>query len=388
MKRKCQILFEKHWADPRELIQVVVGPRQVGKTTTLESLTAGDASCIFASADTPSPPTAEFIVEHWNQTRAIRSPRRILVLDEIQKIPRWSEIVKGLWDEDKRKKLKIRVGLLGSAALLIEKGLSESLAGRFELHRFPHWSFGECRQAFDIKLKQFLTLGGYPKTYDLLDNEDRAQNYIQNSIVEPSLGRDILSMHAIEKPALLRQLFGYVSKLPSQIVSFQKILAKIQGSGNAATLMHYADLLEMAFLIKGLARYSAKAHRTKRSIPKWIVMNSGLVDSKVKSSPTAHGFVVENAVGAHILNLAMSKSSIELHYWRENSKEIDFILTDQGLPICAIEVKAGKTNQEDESKFYKTCDGLGLECPRLLLTGERLETFLSTSEISEILKMA
>ena len=375
-------LLKKHWADPKGLIQVFLGPRQVGKTTTALSL-MDKTSTVYASADLPSPPTIDFIVNKWQEARALKSVSKTLILDEIQKIPRWSEAVKGLWDEDIREKSKLRVCLLGSSALMIEKGLSESLTGRFETNFFPHWTFRECAQIFGATLHDYLCFGGYPKAYDFRDDPDRGENYIQNSIVEPTLGRDILSMHAVDKPALLRQIFWYVSQLPAHIVSFEKILGHLQGKGNAATIVHYADLLETAFVTTQIFKFSARSHRTKRSLPKWIIPNPALVHPTIRKA-NEDGFVFENLVGSHLLNIFYGDNSVKLHYWAEDGAEIDFILCQYSKPVLALEVKSGRVKNTDRAKkiFLKQNN-----CQFGIVHNENINAFLNASTINEILSV-
>lgn len=372
--------LKNRWDSPHELIQVFTGPRQVGKTTTALSLQDASAS-IYASADLPSPPTTDFITSHWEQARRILSLNRTLILDEVQKIPRWSEVVKQLWDEDQRHKLQMRVCLLGSSAILLEKGLSESLTGRFEVSSFPHWTYPECRACFKASLQNYVETGGYPKMYDLRDDPDRMENYLQNSIVEPTLGRDILVLHTVDKPALLRQLFWYVSRLPAQTVSYEKILGHLQGSGNSATLVHYADLLAMAFIVVPLSKFSSRAHRTKRSIPKWIIPNPALVDQSQRKEGLS-GFVFENLVGSHILNITFGKKQYELQYWRDKTMEIDFVLTERNIPILAIEVKSGRVKDIPSPEVRH---GKGLHCPFLVVSRDNMATFFRTTSIEEII---
>lgn len=379
MERIFPKSLEKRWLDPKGLIQVFTGPRQVGKTTTATRLMDPQKS-VYASADLPTPPTADFIEQNWIKARKIHSSDRTLILDEVQKIPRWSEVVKKLWDEDQRFKTKMRVCLLGSSAILIEKGLSESLTGRFEISYFPHWTYSECHSSFHITPEQYCRIGGYPKAYDFLEDPDRLQHYLQNSILEPTLGRDILSLHAVDKPALLRQLFWYVSKLPSQLVSYEKILGHLQGKGNSATLVHYTDLLSMAFLLKPLSKFSPTVHRTKRSIPKWILPNPGLVEESIKKEGLK-GFVFENLVGSHLLNITFGENQYELMYWREENQEIDFVLTKQNTPLAAFEVKSGRKKRLPNAEDLKK---RGLNCPLKVISQSNIEEFLQTTDVEAL----
>jgi uncharacterized protein len=373
MERILPKSLHKRFDDPKDLIQVFVGPRQVGKTTAARGLTK-DVPCIFASADTPAPPTVQMIRDCWQEARELPATNRTLVLDEIQKIPRWSEVVKAMYDEDRARGHQLRICVLGSSALLIEKGLSESLAGRFEANYFPHWTYREANLAFGATLEQFNTFGGYPKSYDFMDDAERGREYLQNSIIEPTLGRDILALHAVDKPALLRQLFWYVSKQPCRILSIQKILDYLQGSGHTDTISHYATLLAQAFLVVPIYKYSKTAHKTKKSIPKWVLPNQALIDPNVRKN-AKDGFVFENLVGGHVLNLAYGKSDIQVQYVREDKREIDFIILQSLNPVLAIEVKSGRSRLR--RKF--------MDCPVIEINHSNIEEFLSLSSIDEII---
>jgi hypothetical protein len=376
MIRKFPFSLKSRWQDPKGLVQVFVGPRQVGKTTAAEHLSK-EGVTVFASADLPAPPTVDFIAEKWLIARHLiesnPSQSVSLVLDEVQKIPRWSEVVKGLFDEDRRAGRQFRVALLGSSALLIEKGLSESLTGRFEANYFPHWVYSEIKELTGADLATYMHWGGYPKVYDFIDDPERAANYLENSILEPSLGRDILALHSVDKPALLRQLFWYVSRLPAQLVSYEKILGHLQDRGNSATLAHYAQLLMQAFLVYPIYKYTAALHRTKKSTPKWLFPNPGLVHPAVVTDPKSAGFVFENLVGSHLLNIIYGRKRYELKYFRDDNYEVDFIFCKDGEPVLAIEVKSGRIKKmPTTSRLVQS----GITCPLAVVTRDNVESFL------------
>lgn len=365
----------QHWQNSEDLIQVIIGPRQVGKTTAILNL-AEQGHSYYVSADSPTSPTAELIIQEWKKAKEKLPKKGVFIFDEIQKIPRWSEAIKKIWDERIRNGGKQDFWILGSSALLLEKGLSESLTGRFELNHFPHWTFGEVEKVFRANLEDYVYWGGYPKIYSLKDDEERANDYLQNSIIETTLGRDILSLHSIDKPALLRQLFWYISRLPAQMVSFEKILGVLQGKGNSATLVHYAELLKLAFVIVPIYKFSRKTHRTRKSIPKWIIPNPALVDVSIKEERLKN-FTFENLVGSHLLNITFGKNEYELQYWNENGKEIDFILCKRGVPLWAFEVKSGRSKKVISSETLRE---IGIKCPYLLINQINIEKFLKINQ--------
>ncbi len=274
----------------------------------------------------------------------------VLVIDEIQKIPDWSEVVKGLWDADRSEKLHLKVVILGSAPLLIQSGLSESLAGRFETIPVNHWSFDEMSRAFDYDLSSYLYFGGYPGSASLIREPARWRDYILRSLVGPNIQRDILSMQRVDKPALLRQLLELGAGYSGQVLSYTKMLGELRDAGNTTTLARYLDLLADAGLIAGLRKFAVRLHRRRASSPKLVTLNTALMTAgsgytfeEANADRTYHGRIVETAVGAHLYNSITP--DMGLYYWRENPYEVDYVLR-RGPRIVAIEVKSGKKNPE------------------------------------------
>lgn len=337
---------------PPALIQIIVGPRQVGKTTAARSvIQQWKGSSHYAAADTPLPPGPEWIYTHWMTGRRFASDRPcLLVLDEIQKVTGWSDSVKALWDEDRASERSLHVMLLGSSSLLLSRGTNESLAGRFYLHRCPHWSFEECRRAFGWDLDRWIYFGGYPGAVPLTDEEQAWRAYVTDSLVETVLARDVLAMHTINKPALLRNLFLLAARFPARILSFNKMLGQLQDAGNTTTLAHYLRLLETAFLVSGLDRYSQGQARSRASSPKLVVWNNALVNALGTRSfeqslgdPALWGRLVENAVGAHLVN-HLQGLPYEVTYWRHRNDEVDYVVRT-GEKVCAIEVKSARPDR-------------------------------------------
>ena len=342
--------LQRYLRHPSRLLQVTTGPRQVGKTTLAAQLSDRWAgSTIFESADLPDTPDAEWIAEQWRKARKLPLKNRmdtLLVLDEVQKIPRWSEVVKGFFDEDRREGRRLRVLLLGSSALLVQRGLRESLAGRFELHRHPHWSYGECHAAFRASLEDYLYFGGYPRALAFRRDPERWARYIRDSVVETVIGRDVLLMSPVQKPALLRQAFGLICAHPAEILSYQKMLGQLAEAGNNTTLAHYVQLLAAAFLVAPLERWSGSRLRQKVSTPKFVLRDNSLVSAlsgwppaSLRFDPARRGRWVENAVGANLASLA-ERRGFTLDYWRDRQDEVDYVL-HRGDELIAIEVKSG-----------------------------------------------
>jgi len=344
--------LSRRLAEPRRFIQVVAGPRQAGKTTLVRQvLDTSGFEAVFASADEPGLRGREWIPQQWDAARlAAREAGKlgaVLALDEIQKIPAWSEMVKRLWDEDTAKGIPLKVVLLGSAPLLIQHGLTESLAGRFELLYLPHWSLAEMREAFGWTLDRYLFFGGYPGGAPLADAPDRWARYIKDALIETTISRDVLLLTRVDKPALLRRLFDLACGYSGQVLSYQKMLGQLQDAGNTTTLAHYLDLLAGAGMVTGLQKFASGQARQRGSSPKLQVLNtalltaqSGLGLKEARSDPEFWGRLVESAVGAHLANAAAA-GDCELFYWRDRNREVDFVVK-VGRRVTAIEVKSAR----------------------------------------------
>jgi Predicted ATPase (AAA+ superfamily) len=290
--------------------------------------------------------------QQWEMGRALSKSNKghILVFDEVQKVPRWSEIVKSLWDEDTATGTQLKIVLLGSSALLVHKGLSESLAGRFERIRMCQWSYSDMSSAFGWDVDTYILFGGYPGAAPLINDPQRWRWYVADSLVEPSISRDILQMERIDKPALLRQLFQLGCAYSGQIVSFVKLMGQLQDAGNTTTLAHYLNLTADAGLLKGLSAYSGSMVRTRASSPKLLALDTGLVTAhcgtdpvNVKRAPEVWGRLVEIAVGAHLAK-SCEGTGAQIYYWRNHGFEVDFILSTPA-GIAAIEVKSGRRRE-------------------------------------------
>jgi predicted AAA+ superfamily ATPase len=335
-------------AEPRRHLQVVTGARQVGKTTLVQQVTEDLRWPVrFVSADEPTLRDRAWLRQQWDAARLEAEPEGgVLVVDEVQKVEQWSETVKRLWDEDTRERRPLRVVLLGSAPLLVERGLSESLAGRFETLHLPHWSLTEMREAFGFGLEEYLYFGGYPGAAPLAAEPTRWRRYVLDSLVETSIARDVLLLTRVDKPALLRRLFELGCRYSGQVLSYTKMVGQLQDAGNTTTLAHYLDLLAAAGMLTGLQKFAGQAVRQRASSPKLQVLNTGLMTAVSGLSPEEaradlpfYGRLVESAVGAHLANAAQ-RGDYELFFWRERNREVDFVVR-AGKRLVAIEVKSG-----------------------------------------------
>lgn len=368
-RAQAQTLNGRLKESPRTLT-IIAGPRQVGKSTLVRQVLGSFHSHYAAADQAPdnsvplvggplgdisslpgSPPTADWLIRQWEiaRARARQMPADryfVLAIDEVQKVPRWSDVVKGLWDADRMQGLNLHVVLLGSAPLLMQEGLAESLAGRFELISLTHWSYTEMRDAFDFSLEEYIYFGGYPGTATFRYEETRWREYVRDALVSPNIQKDILQMTRVDKPALLRSLFELGCHYSGQIISYTKLVGQLQDAGNTTTLAHYLQLLARAGLLTGLTKFAGQKHRQRASSPKLHVLNTALISAQgdytfdaARADRSYWGRLVESSVGAHLCNSA--EPELQVQYWREGAHEVDFILS-RGKRQVALEVKSGQ----------------------------------------------
>jgi predicted AAA+ superfamily ATPase len=350
-QRAINRVLETRLREPRRFVQVLEGPRQVGKTTSILQVLDGLGwPSHYASADGPVPLDAAWIETQWETARAKAAGAEglaVLALDEVQKVSGWSEQVKKLWDEDERAGRDLRVVVLGSSPLLMRAGLTESLAGRFETVRATHWTLTECHEAFGWDLDTFIFFGGYPGAAALVGEPSRWRAYVTDSLIETSISRDILLMTRVDKPALLRRVFFLACEYSGRELSFTKMLGQLQDAGNTTTIAHYLDLLDGAGLVAGLRKYAGQTARRRGSSPKLLALNTGLVSALDGRSPEEAredhehwGRLVETAVGAYLASVAREYGD-ELYYWRRGGDEVDYVVV-RGREVLGIEVKTGR----------------------------------------------
>ena len=351
-KRVQIIELKQRISEPRNKIQVISGPRQVGKSTMVkQALLDITIPYMFVSADNVDHTNTTWIGEMWATARArmkaAKDEEYLLVIDEVHKLDNWSEAVKKEWDDDTFNDLNMKVVILGSSRLLLKDGLTESLAGRYELIRMPHWSYSEMHEAFGVDIGQYIYFGGYPGGAMYINDERRWRRYIKDSIVAPAIERDVLQTKTVYKPALMKQLFELGCAYSSEELSLNKMVGQLQDAGNVTTLAGYLTTLDESRLLCGMMKYASDNARKYNSVPKLMVYNtalfsvqSGVNFRKAFTTPKLWGRWVESAVGAHLLNQA-DEYDYKLYYWREREDEVDFII-DYNRQCIAIEVKSGR----------------------------------------------
>ena len=350
--------------EPRKFIQVLAGPRQVGKSTLIDQvLEECTLPHYLYNADGVDENDTDWIRRVWESARTQMDTRQqteaILVIDEIQKIKRWSEIVKREWDADTRNRCQLKLFLLGSSRLMLRKGLTESLAGRFELIRLGHWTLQEMEDAFGLTLDEWIYYGGYPGSASLIKDMRRWRKYIKESLVAPAIEKDIIMTSNIYKPALMKQLFELGCSYSAELLSLTKALGQLQDAGNVTTLSSYLNILNQCNLLAGLQKYANDDARRYQSVPKFQVYNNALLTAyrgttydKDRIDPQIWGRWVESSVGGYLLGGA-EDGGYKVYYWRERYDEVDYIVASQGTAI-ALEVKSGRRGMN--SGFPKFCE--------------------------------
>jgi len=354
--QQCRQVLSRRLAEPAPgRIQLLAGPRQVGKTTLLLEL-AGQAGrqAVYAAADSPEAALPGFWERLWSRAEEVAAGegRAVVLLDEVHLLPGWAAALKGVWDRLRRRKIPVHVVATGSSALHVAAGSRESLAGRFERITLSHWSAASLARAFAIGPEEaadlVVRMGSYPGAFELRRDAARWRAYLRDAILEPAIGRDILALAAVRRPALLRQVFAVAASSPAQIVSLQKIQGQLQDRGALETIAHYLGLLEEAFLVAALPKHAEGAARRRAAPPKLVTLNNALVAALhpaglagAESDPVRSGAWVENACLAHAWNAGQRVS-----YWREEPLEVDAVL-EGSWGSWAIEVKTGAFRTSD-----------------------------------------
>ena len=349
-KRPIVSVIKERINEPRRFIQIVIGPRQTGKTTAVTQALEGYAHPHYFAEATKGESDVDWLRAQWYRARNLVNPscsEALLILDEVQYIDNWSSVVKTLWDEDTRSAINLHVVLTGSSATLIQEGLNESLNGRFELLHCTHWPYAECREAFGYSLDDYLFFGGYPGPAALRDDGRRWLRYMRTSIIEPSIANDVLLLDDVRKPELMRRLFEVGAAYSGQEISYRKLLGQLDDRGNTETIARYLKLLSSAGLLSGLQKYDPKLLREKSSSPRLLVHNTALMTAsygrrraQLLTDPELRGHLVESAVGAYLINRSID-DDFDVMWWRDGKDEVDFVIAGDD-DLIAIEVKSGR----------------------------------------------
>lgn len=371
MVRAFERTLKSRLAEESPLIQVLLGPRQVGKTTAmLRVFEHWRGAKLFVSADDTLRASQSWLTEQW-QIAESEGAGTLLIIDEVQRVPDWSRVVKGLWDRSVRSRRRPKVALLGSSSLAIQTGLSESLAGRFELTLVPHWGFHESAREFQYSLDDWLTWGGYPGADSFRHDEPRWRSYLTQSIVDAVIGRDILTQKSVRSPALFRQAFAIASSYPAQEVSYAKLLGQLQDAGNTDLVKSYLDMYEGAFLLYSIHKFARKPRLSKSSSPKLILGCPALANlalgTETVSSPEGRGRVFESAVGIDLIHIP----GATVFWWRDGNDEVDFVV-QIGKSTFAVEVKSGRRKRAGGIETFLGVEKGAIPC---FVTRENYDSF-------------
>ncbi len=346
------LLTQRLAEPPSGRVQLLAGPRQVGKTTLLLALSLKRRTTSqYLAADSPEASLPAAWERLWQRAEEIAKDkgRATVFLDEVHLFSQWSQRLKAQLDRVRRFKLPIHVVATGSSALLMGEGLRESLAGRFERLTLSHWSVSEAKRLLKLGDKAadiVVRYGSYPGALPLRRDALRFRAYMRDAIIEPAISKDVLALALVKKPALLRQVFAVASSSPAQIVSLQKLQGQLQDKGALETLRHYLELLEEAFLVASLPKLSTQEFRQRASPPKLVVLNNALITTVADSA--AHvGAAVENACLASAWNAGQT-----VRYWREEPHEVDGVL-DGSWGSWAMEVKTGPYGLRDLTGLFE-----------------------------------
>lgn len=336
-------------------MQFVVGPRQTGKSTMVaQAIKRSGVVSHFVSSDEATVADAAWIEREWAVARTMAKSSGgpvVFCIDEVQGVPGWARCVKALYDRDRREGTPVRAVLSGSSSLLLHKGMEDSLMGRFEIIPSAQWTLSECREAFGFSLEEFVYFGGYPGAAPFSSDEARWRSYMRDAIVEPTISKDVLEMGSVRKPAIMRNLFRLGCAYSGQELSYSKMLGQLDGKGNTDTIAGYLDLLGKAGMLSGIQKFSDKETAKRRSSPRLMVHDTSLMTSMsdkgratLLGDPATRGRLVESAVGAYLLERSVAEG-FEVMWWRDRTKEVDFVLRD-GPSLSAIEVKSGGESEQ------------------------------------------
>lgn len=357
MTQRAYFKIIKKWIEePRRSIKALYGPRQVGKTAMVkEALASSSIPWMYVCAEDLEVADGLWLRKLWEEIRqkAKESDRKeaVIVIDEVQRVDSWNETVKREWETDTFNKTNVKAILISSASHLIQKGLTESLVGKFESMLIPHWSYREMKEEFGWSPEEYMWFGGYPGGIKFMENESAWKRYIKTSVIDTSISKDILLQIRIDRPSLLRKLFETGSLHSSYVLSLTQVQEGLTERGNLSTLSNYLGLLESTFLMTGLDKYTGERNRKRSSKPKFQLFNNGLFSAQsdktfheAKSDPQLWGHVFESAVGTHLLNSSYTED-FDLYYWFEKRMEVDFIVEKDNRMIV-IEVKYDKNAPE------------------------------------------
>lgn len=361
-------------------IQILTGPRQVGKTTLLLDLARSTKiASRYLALDAPEASIPGWWDRQWELILQVAGEKKVLLLlDEVQFLPDWTRVVKSAVDQIYRMKIPVHIIATGSSALKVGAGAKETMAGRFERLAICHWAPSDIQKAFRLTPKEavtrYLRFGGFPGGMNLISDLQRWRAYIRDSIMEPAIGRDLIHAEKIRKPSLFRQVFGICTKYPSEIVSLGKIGGALLEEGTLDTISQYLEILQEAYLVAPIRKFSRKEIRRRASPPKLIPLSNAFLAASGhenlpthQSDPQAWGRWVETACIAFLIN-----SGLTVHYWREEPFEVD-VVVENADGEWAIEIKSGAFSGGDLRGLFEFCKKFPSFTPIVICENEHQE---------------
>jgi uncharacterized protein len=355
--------LQKRISEPAPgLVQFLIGPRQIGKTTILLAIADQLKSrALYVAADAPEASLAGWWENVWQKAEDLaQKSTAALLIDEIQYLPNWGRLLKSKVDYVRHNGIRLHMIVSGSSALGLHSGSRETMAGRFEINQILHWPAAELGKYFKLSdeksVDRLIKYGGYPGSMSFVNDLPRWRNYVRGSIIDPAIGRDILMMENVRKPALLRQTFAICIGHPAEIISLQKISGRLLEKGSMQAVAHYLNLLEEAGLVAAVGKYSDKPIRVRSSPPKFVVLNQAMLSSMENINPPVQsaepdrfGRWMENACMAHAWNAGQA-----IHYWRTEPLEVDMILSGS-WGKWAVEIKTGNYSLNELKGLFEFC---------------------------------
>jgi predicted AAA+ superfamily ATPase len=413
--RRREILeIQKRLRGPGRLIEVLKGPRQVGKTTGIQqmiqdlmehSVSAHDI--LFVRFDLEllrEIPRGLRSIAHWFADSIMKrplgeGPEPYIFLDEIHKLRRWQEEVKHLGDT-----FPVRLVLTGSSSVLVARGGRESLAGRLFSTEIPPFLFREVVEAWrpdlaeplppprrfadafdpgfrdsvsaihDLRAQQKLALrrqldryynrGGYPRLHSGEVDDDRWADYLTQTVFDSVLGADIPELFPVQDPRLLRHIYLMVARVTGNEISQPNLTQMANSAGfrtTQPTVGRYLHYLADALLIREFRRFPLSKKASARIPAKVALTDLGVrnaifrgAPSLWESDPTVLGPLVETLVQSVIRD-----HNLQVHFWREYTErgnrrsgfvEVDFVAERADGVCLPIEVKFRKRIDPDDLK--------------------------------------
>jgi uncharacterized protein len=336
----------------------VTGLRRVGKTTLLlklgeEAVRGGldPRRLLYFSFDEFADLRIRELLRAYEQVqhKDWRSGRMLLLLDEVQKLPRWQEELKVLYDRYPN----LKFVLSGSESLFIRKGWTESLAGRLLEFKVEPLSFREYlsfagvtwqplelhRPAVMRALDAFTRTQGFPELVGV-DDLAKVRRHLRDSVVEKVLLRDLPRLVGVRNVGGLESILNILMEEPGQLIEYSSLATDL--AITRQTVSAYLTFLEQAFLVRKLYNFSGSRRKVERKLRKYY-------PSVVSPDLT---FRHDDQARARVFEWLIVQQLRPSYFWRDPAqKEVDAVFP--GPPALPVEVKSGKVETRGVSAFME-----------------------------------